>query len=260
MERLALQHRPKMIVGGASSYSRVIDFKRMRQIADQVGAYLFIDMAHIAGLVAAGLHPNPMVYADVVTTTTHKTLRGPRGGIILCKEKYQKEIDKAVFPGTQGGPLMHVIAAKAVAFKEALSPDFKIYQQQVLHNAKNFASALSNLGFSIVSGGTDNHLLLVDLRSKGITGKLAESVLDSVGITVNKNAIPFDTQSPFITSGIRIGTPAVSSRGMKEKEMTQIASLISETLNDPENEGVKAHVKESVLHLNGQFPLYPELV
>jgi len=259
MERLALQHRPKMIVGGASSYSRVIDFKRMRQIADQVGAYLFIDMAHIAGLVAAGLHPNPMVYADVVTTTTHKTLRGPRGGIILCKEKYQKEIDKAVFPGTQGGPLMHVIAAKAVAFKEALSPDFKIYQQQVLHNAKNFASALSNLGFSIVSGGTDNHLLLVDLRSKGITGKVAESVLDSVGITVNKNAIPFDTQSPFITSGIRIGTPAVSSRGMKEKEMTQIASLISETLNDPESDVVKSHVKESVRHLNGQFPLYPEL-
>lgn len=260
MERLALQHRPKMIVGGASSYSRVIDFKRMRQIADQVGAYLFIDMAHIAGLVAAGLHPNPMLYADVVTTTTHKTLRGPRGGIILCKEKYQKEIDKAVFPGTQGGPLMHVIAAKAVAFKEALSPDFKIYQQQVLHNAKNFASSLSNLGFPIVSGGTDNHLLLVDLTSKGITGKLAESVLDSVGITVNKNAIPFDTQSPFITSGIRIGTPAVSSRGMKEKEMTQIAGLIGETLTEPESDAVKSRVKEAVRNLNSHFPLYPQLV
>jgi glycine hydroxymethyltransferase len=216
-------------------------------------------MAHIAGLVATGLHPSPIPYADVVTTTTHKTLRGPRGGLILCKEKYKKVIDKAVFPGTQGGPLMHVIAAKAVAFQEALDPSFTQYQQQVLANARHFAMSLSDLGFKIVSGGTENHLFLVDLRPQKLTGKLAEKVLDDVGITVNKNAIPFDTESPFITSGIRIGTPAVTSRGMKEKQMQEIALLISEALHHHETSSILDVIKQKVKQLTQAFPLYPEL-
>ncbi len=256
LEALAIEHKPKMIVGGASAYPRIIDFKRMREIADKVGALLFIDMAHIAGLVATGLHPSPVPYADVVTTTTHKTLRGPRGGLILCKEKYTKDINRAVFPGTQGGPLMHIIAGKAVSFKEALEPSFKDYQEQVIKNAAKMAEVLAARGFRIVSGGTDNHLLLVDVKAKGITGKVAEKALDEVGITVNKNTIPFETESPFVTSGIRLGTPAVTTRGMKEADMVKVANLIADVLENIENEEVLEGVADKVVALSKEFPLY----
>ncbi len=256
LEKLAIEHRPKMIVGGASAYPRIIDFARMKQIADKVGALLFVDMAHIAGLVAAGLHPSPVPYCDVVTSTTHKTLRGPRGGIILCKEKYAKDINRAVFPGIQGGPLMHIIAGKAVAFKEALEPEFKKYQQQVVKNAAAIAKTLSARGFRIVSGGTDNHLLLVDVKAKGLTGKQAEVALDEVGITVNKNTIPFETESPFITSGIRIGSPAMTTRGMKEKEMILIANLIADVLENIEDQKIHLEVANKVAKICADFPLY----
>lgn len=259
LEKNALETKPKMIVAGASAYPRIIDFERISEIAKKVGAYLFVDMAHIAGLVAAGLHPNPVEYADFVTTTTHKTLRGPRGGIILCKEEYAKQIDKSVFPGIQGGPLMHVIAGKAVAFKEALEDSFKHYQKHVVSNAKVMAQTLSDKGFRVVSGGTDNHLVLVDLRSRNITGKVAEIILDEIGITVNKNAIPFDPESPFVTSGIRIGTPAATSRGMAEDAMDKIATIISDVLSDHENEKVKAKAKEDVAALTAAYALYAEL-
>lgn len=259
LEKLAEEHKPKMIVGGASAYPRIIDFERMGQIAKKVGAILFIDMAHIAGLVACGLHPNPVEYADIVTTTTHKTLRGPRGGLILCKAEYQKAIDKAVFPGTQGGPLMHVIAGKAVALKEAMQPEFKAYAMQVVENAKTLAQLLSEKGFRIISGGTNNHIVLLDLQNKKLTGKVAEKALDAVGITVNKNAIPFDPESPFVTSGIRIGTSAVTARGMEEKEMEQIATLIATVLDDIDNESVRKTVSKQVKELTREFPLYPEL-
>ena len=253
LERLAAEHKPKMIVAGASAYPRVIDFERFRKIADSVGALLFTDMAHIAGLVAAGLHPNPVPYCDVVTTTTHKTLRGPRGGMILCKEQYAKAIDKAVFPGLQGGPLMHIIAAKAVCFKEAMSPEFKEYQNQIAKNAQALASALNANGINLVSGGTDNHLMLVDLRGTGVTGKVLEANLDKANITVNKNAIPFDPEKPAVTSGIRIGTPAVTSRGMKEQGMEEIAGFIAEIIRD----GSKApEIKEKVIEMCAKFPLY----
>ena len=254
LRRLAIESRPKIIVAGASAYSRIIDFKKFREIADEVGAYLMVDMAHIAGLVAAGLHPNPVEYADFVTTTTHKTLRGPRGGMILCKEEYTKMINSAVFPGQQGGPLMHIIAAKAVSFKEALSDEFKIYQKQIIKNASTLASAMLNKGFDLVSGGTDNHLMLVDLTKLGVTGKEAQIMLDEVNITVNKNGIPYDTRSPFITSGIRIGTPAVTTRGMKEEEMTTIADMIYTALTDFEGskEALKARVKE----MCAKFPAF----
>ena len=257
LEKQAKELSPKLIVAGASAYPRIIDFERMSEIAKMVGAYLFVDMAHIAGLVAAGLHPNPVEYADVVTTTTHKTLRGPRGGVILCKEEHQKAIDKAVFPGTQGGPLMHVIAAKAIAFKEAMSAEFKQYQEQVVNNAKSLAQSLSDHQFRLVSGGTDTHLMLLDLRGQKLTGKEAEYALDEVGITTNKNTIPFDPESPFVASGLRIGTPSVTSRGMKEKEMTLIAELISETLTNPlvTNASIAFKVKE----LTKAFPVYPSL-
>ena len=230
VERLALECKPKLILAGASAYARIIDFKRFREIADKVGAYFMVDMAHIAGLVAAGLHPNPVEYADVVTSTTHKTLRGPRGGLILCKSELAQAIDKAIFPGAQGGPLMHVIAAKAVCFNEALKPEFKEYQKQIIKNANTLAEELLKLGFNLVSGGTDNHLILIDLRNKGITGLDLERKLDEVGITVNKNSVPFDTERPTITSGIRIGTPAVTTRGFKEEDMKEIAQLISMTV------------------------------
>ena len=252
LRRIALECKPKMIVAGASAYPRIIDFAKFRKIADEVGAYLMVDMAHIAGLVAAGLHPSPVPYADFVTTTTHKTLRGPRGGMILCKEKYAKALDKALFPGIQGGPLMHVIAGKAVALKEALSDDFKEYQLQIIKNAKVLADELVSRGYKLVSGGTDNHLMLVDLSEKGITGKDAEAFLDRVGITVNKNAIPFDTQKPNITSGIRIGTPAMTTRGMKEEEMKEIARLIDMALSGVD----ESKVAEDVLKLTSRFPLY----
>lgn len=252
LRELALMHKPKMIVAGASAYPRVLDFEKFQDIAKEVGAYLMVDMAHIAGLVAAGLHPNPVPYADFVTTTTHKTLRGPRGGMILCREEYAKAIDKAIFPGTQGGPLMHVIAAKAVCFKEALEPEFKNYQEQIIKNAQALAQGLKDEGFSLVSGGTDNHLMLVDLRNKGLTGKEAEKKLDQVGITVNKNTIPNDPQKPFITSGIRIGTPAVTSRGMGEEEMVKIARAISLALSNQEEQAT-----EIVQKLCSEFPLYP---
>ena len=256
MERIALECKPKLIVVGASAYSRVIDFARCREIADKVGAYLMVDMAHIAGLVAAGVHPSPVPYADIVTTTTHKTLRGPRGGMILCKEEFAKQIDKAVFPGTQGGPLMHIIAAKAVALGEALTDEFKEYQKQVVKNAAVLADELSKRGVDIVSGGTDNHLMLLDLRSKGITGKELEHRLDKVRITANKNTIPNDPQSPFITSGLRIGTPAVTTRGFKEPEMKLIAGWISDIIND--FDGNKDRVLGEVQTLCEKFPLYSE--
>ncbi|WP_246944457.1 serine hydroxymethyltransferase [Bacillus pinisoli] len=249
-------HKPKLIVAGASAYPRELDFAKFREIADEVGAYLMVDMAHIAGLVAAGLHPNPVPYADFVTTTTHKTLRGPRGGMILCKEEFAKQIDKSVFPGIQGGPLMHVIAAKAVAFGEALQEDFKVYAKHIMDNAARLADALKKEGLTIVSDGTDNHLLLVDVRSLNITGKLAEKVLDEVGVTVNKNTIPFDPASPFVTSGIRIGTAAVTSRGFGLEEMDEIASIIALTLRDPENEAVLKEASQRVLTLTEKFPLY----
>lgn len=256
MERIALECKPKLIVVGASAYSRVIDFARCREIADKVGAYLMVDMAHIAGLVAAGVHPSPVPYADIVTTTTHKTLRGPRGGMILCKEEFAKQIDKAVFPGTQGGPLMHIIAAKAVALGEALTDEFKEYQKQVVKNASVLADELTQRGVDIVSGGTDNHLMLLDLRSKGITGKELEHRLDEVRITANKNTIPNDPQSPFVTSGLRIGTPAVTTRGFKEPEMKLIAGWISDIIND--FEGNKDRVLGEVQTLCEKFPLYSE--
>ncbi|MFS0862983.1 serine hydroxymethyltransferase [Fredinandcohnia sp. 179-A 10B2 NHS] len=251
-------HNPKLIVAGASAYPRAIDFKKFREIADEVGAYLMVDMAHIAGLVAAGLHQNPVPYADFVTTTTHKTLRGPRGGMILCKEEFAKKIDKSIFPGIQGGPLMHVIAAKAVAFGEALQDDFKVYVKSIIDNAARLAEALKKEGLQLVSDGTDNHLLLVDVRSLGLTGKVAEKVLDEVGITVNKNTIPFDPESPFVTSGIRIGTAAVTSRGFSLEEMDEIASLIAFTLKNAENEEKLNEAKQRVEALTGKFTLYKE--
>lgn len=252
----AKEVKPKMIVAGASAYSRTIDFAKFREIADAVGAYLFVDMAHIAGLVAAGLHPNPVPYSDFVTTTTHKTLRGPRGGIILCKERYAKSIDKQVFPGVQGGPLMHIIAAKAIAFKEALSDDFKAYAQQIITNAKALGEGLTAGGLRIVSGGSDNHLLLLDVSKLGLTGKVAEETLDKVGITTNKNTIPFDQESPFITSGVRVGTAAVTTRGFKEAEMKEIAEIIVLTLNNIEDEEKLAEASKRVAALTDRFPLY----
>ena len=254
MEKIALETKPKMIVSGASAYPRIIDFARIREICDKVGAYMMVDIAHIAGLVAAGLHPSPVPFADFVTTTTHKTLRGPRGGVIMCKEKYAREIDKAVFPGTQGGPLMHIIAAKAAAFKEALSPEFKAYQKQVLQNAEVMAERFKKNGIRLVSGGTDNHLMLLDLRSTGVTGKELESMLDKVHITVNKNTIPFETASPFVTSGIRVGTPAITTRGMKEKDCEQIADLISRVVR--EKEDCFKDVLAEVTALCARFPIY----
>ena len=257
VRRLAVQEKPKIIVAGASAYSRVIDFKKFREIADEVGAYLMVDMAHIAGLVAAGEHPNPMEYADIVTSTTHKTMRGPRGGIILTNnEEIAKKIDKAIFPGIQGGPLMHIIAAKAVAFKEALSPEFKEYQKQVVKNAKAMADALVKGGLRIVSGGTDNHLMLVDLRPKGVTGKQAEESLEKAGITCNKNAIPNDPEKPFITSGVRLGTPAITARGMKEDESVKIAEMIIKVLENVNDDEKIAEVRNEVLKLTEKFPLY----
>lgn len=254
----AREHKPKLIVAGASAYPREIDFAKFREIADEVGAYLMVDMAHIAGLVAAGLHQNPVPYADFVTTTTHKTLRGPRGGMILCKEEFGKKIDKSIFPGIQGGPLMHVIAAKAVAFGEALEDSFKDYAQNIKDNAKRLAEGLEKEGLKIVSGGTDNHLLLVDVLSQGLTGKVAEKVLDEVGITVNKNTIPFDTQSPFVTSGIRIGTAAVTSRGFGLEDMDEIASIIAFTLKNHEDEVKLKEAAARVEALTSKFTLYPE--
>ncbi|SFB03753.1 MULTISPECIES: serine hydroxymethyltransferase [unclassified Bacillus (in: firmicutes)] len=254
----ALLHKPKLIVAGASAYPRAIDFKKFREIADEVGAYLMVDMAHIAGLVAAGLHQNPVPYADFVTTTTHKTLRGPRGGMILCKEEYAKKIDKSIFPGIQGGPLMHVIAAKAVAFGEALQDDFKQYAQNIIDNANSLAESLVSEGLDLVSGGTDNHLLLVDLRSLGLTGKVAEKVLDEIGITVNKNTIPFDPESPFVTSGVRIGTAAVTSRGFGAGEMKEIAAIIGLTLKNHDDEAKLEEAKQRVEALTSRFTLYPE--
>ncbi|MFC1767821.1 serine hydroxymethyltransferase [Candidatus Margulisiibacteriota bacterium] len=253
---LGKKNNPKMIVAGATAYPRIIDFKLLREICDEVGAFLFVDIAHIAGLVIAGEHPSPIPYSDVVSSTTHKTLRGPRGGLILCPEKYAKQVDKAVFPGMQGGPLMHVIAAKAVSFKEAMKPEFKTYQKQIVRNAKALAAALTKKGFRLVSGGTDNHLLLIDLRQYKLTGKVAEKLLDDVGITVNKNTIPFDPESPFVTSGLRVGTPALTTRGMKEKEMELIASFFHEILTDPDSESVRKKVVGDVKELCTKFPLY----
>ena len=257
LERLAKEHQPKLIVGGASAYSRVIDFERMAQIAKSVGAYFMVDMAHIAGLVAAGLHPSPVPYADVVTTTTHKTLRGPRGGLILCRDaEFGKQFNKAIFPGIQGGPLMHVIAAKAVAFKEALSDEFKVYQQQVLDNAKVLADELVKKGFRIVSSGTDNHLMLVDLRSKNITGKEAQFLLDEIGITANRNTIPFEPLSPFVTSGIRLGTPALTTRGLKEEDIREVADIIADVIENREDSAVIETTKAKVQAICKKFPLY----
>lgn len=254
---LALEHKPKIIVAGASAYSRIIDFKKFREIADEVGAYLMVDMAHIAGLVAAGEHPNPIEYADVVTSTTHKTLRGPRGGIILTNnEEIAKKIDKTIFPGIQGGPLVHIIAAKAVAFKEALQPEYKEYQKQVRKNAKAMADELVKGGLRIVSGGTDNHLMLVDLRQKNVTGKVAEETLEKAGITCNKNAIPNDPEKPFITSGVRLGTPAITARGMKEEEARKIAKMIVKVLENINDEVIIDEVKKEVIELTKKFPLY----
>ena len=254
MEKIALECKPKLIVSGASAYPRVIDFKRIREICDKAGALMMVDIAHIAGLVAAGLHPSPVPYADFVTTTTHKTLRGPRGGAIMCKEQYGKAIDKAIFPGTQGGPLMHVIAAKAVAFKEALSPEFKQYQSQVVKNAQAMAKRFTDNGVRLVSGGTDNHLMLVDLRNENMTGKELEFLLDQAHITVNKNTIPFETTSPFITSGVRIGTPAITSRGMKEDEAKEVADLVTEVIR--KRESALESVSQKVAALCSKFPIY----
>lgn len=257
IQRIANECKPKLIVAGASAYARTIDFQRMAEIAHSVGAYLMVDMAHIAGLVAAGLHPSPVPYADVVTTTTHKTLRGPRGGLILCKdEEFGKQFNKAIFPGIQGGPLMHVIAAKAVALKEALSPEFKAYAQQIVKNAKALADTLQADGFRIVSGGTDNHLMLVDLTSKNITGKLAQNLLDEVGITANKNTIPFEKLSPFVTSGIRLGSPALTTRGFKEEDMVEVANIIALVLDNPEDEGARKEASQRVAALCAKYPLY----
>jgi glycine hydroxymethyltransferase len=256
VREIAKQSRPQLIVAGASAYPRIIDFKAFREIADEVGALFMVDMAHIAGLVAVGLHPSPIPYAHFVTTTTHKTLRGPRGGAILCKNEFAKDIDKAIFPGTQGGPLMHVIAAKAVGFKEAMTQEFKEYQGQIVKNASTLAGELTKRGFRLVSGGTDNHMMLVDVRNKGLTGKDAEKLLDDIGITVNKNTIPFDPESPFVTSGIRIGTPAVTTRGMKEDAMESIAEIISLILSDPDR---KDQAKAMVDRLCSDYPLYEDI-
>ena len=258
MERIAKECKPKLIISGASAYPRVIDFKRIREICDKVGALMMVDIAHIAGLVAAGIHPSPVPYADFVTTTTHKTLRGPRGGVIMCKEEWGKAIDKAIFPGVQGGPLMHIIAAKAVAFKEALTPEFKEYQKQIVKNAAAMADEWAKLGVKMVSGGTDNHLILLNLTDKNLTGKELEKLLDEVHITVNKNAIPFDTQKPFVTSGIRVGTPAMTSRGMKEPEARRIAQLIAKVIE--EREGAFDYVNAEVAKLCKAFPLYADCV
>ncbi|WP_070000834.1 serine hydroxymethyltransferase [Cellulosilyticum sp. I15G10I2] len=254
IRELALEHKPKMIIAGASAYARTIDFARFREIADEVGAYLMVDMAHIAGLIAAGLHPNPIPYAHFVTTTTHKTLRGPRGGMILCTSEFAQAVDKAIFPGIQGGPLMHVIAAKAVSFKEALEDDFKTYQKQIIRNAEALAQALMKRDLRIVSGGTDTHLMSVDVRNMNITGKQAENMLDEIGVTCNKNTIPFDPASPFITSGIRLGTPAVTTRGMKEEDMDEIADIIYLTLSDFEKN--RKECEQRVAKLLDKYPLY----
>lgn len=256
VRQAALEHKPKMIVAGASAYSRQLDFAKFREIADEIEAYLMVDMAHIAGLVATGAHPNPVPHAHFVTSTTHKTLRGPRGGLILCKEEFAKKIDKTIFPGIQGGPLMHVIAAKAIAFGEAQKPEFKTYIEQVVKNADALAKALIAEGVNIVSGGTDNHLLLLDLRSLNLTGKVAEHVLDEVGITTNKNTIPFDPESPFVTSGIRLGTAAVTSRGFKEEDMKEIAAVMAMLLKNPEDENSKKEAAERVAKLTAAHPLY----
>ncbi|MDX9761122.1 MAG: serine hydroxymethyltransferase [Desulfomonilia bacterium] len=253
---LARQHRPKLIIAGASAYPRVIEYRIFREIADEVGAYFMVDMAHIAGLVAAGLHPSPVPYADFVTTTTHKTLRGPRGGMVLCRESHAKALNSRVFPGMQGGPLMHVIAAKAVALKEAMTPEFKAYQQQIVKNAQALAQGLTSKGFSLVSGGTDNHLMLVDLTNKDITGKDAEVFLDQAWITVNKNTIPFETRSPFVTSGVRLGTPALTTRGMKEGEMEQVASFIARVIDSKGDPAEIERVRTDVDALSGRFPIY----
>jgi glycine hydroxymethyltransferase len=258
LDRLADEHQPKMIVVGASAYSRVIDFPRIRATADRTGAKMFTDMAHIAGLVAAGVHPSPVPYSDVVTTTTHKTLRGPRGGLVLCREQYAKDLDRRVFPGVQGGPLMHIIAGKAVCLKEAAEPSFTEYQKQIVANAAALAAALAAAGFRLVSGGTDNHLMLVDVFSKGLTGKVAEAALGTAGITVNKNAIPFDQHPPMVASGIRIGTPAVTTRGMRESEMSLIGELIARALKTPDDERALGVVRAEVEALCRNFPLYPE--
>ncbi|WP_407081132.1 serine hydroxymethyltransferase [Evansella halocellulosilytica] len=255
----AVTHQPKLIVAGASAYSREIDFQKFREIADEVGAYLMVDMAHIAGLVAANLHPNPVPYADFVTTTTHKTLRGPRGGMILCKEEFAKKIDKAIFPGLQGGPLMHVIAAKAVALGEVMTAEFKAYAEQVKNNASALADSLKNEGVDLVSGGTDNHLVLLDLRNLNITGKVAEETLDRVGITTNKNTIPFDPESPFVTSGLRLGTAAVTSRGFKEEDMISVGKIMADVLKGIDKEEVLRAAKEEVEKLTAQYPLYENL-
>ncbi|NQT65685.1 MAG: serine hydroxymethyltransferase, partial [FCB group bacterium] len=263
IRKLALEHKPKMILTGASAYPRKIDFKKFREIADEIGAKLFIDMAHIAGLVATGNHQNPVPYADIVTTTTHKTLRGPRGGMILCREEYAKEVDKQVFPGIQGGPLEHVIAAKAAAFQEALQDDFKLYQDQVVKNAKILAKALEEKGLRLVSGGTDTHLMLIDLGDKDSgnpSGKKMESALDKAGITANKNTVPFDTRPPFVASGIRLGTPAITTRGMKEQDMEQIAEFISQVFSNHDDEDILNQIKKEVRDFCSKFPLYPELL
>lgn len=256
VERLAMEHRPKMIVVGASAYPRIIDFAAFRAIADKVGAVVMVDMAHFAGLVAAGLHPSPIPYAEFVTTTTHKTLRGPRGGMILCREEFAKTLNSQIFPGIQGGPLMHVIAAKAVAFKEALQPEFKQYQQQIVNNAKTLSQALIAKGFKLTSGGTDNHLMLVNFSGTDITGKAAEEALDKAGITVNKNTVPFETRSPFVTSGIRIGTPAATSHGLKEKEMEQVATFIADAIANMNDDDALSRIKGEVNALMKRFPLY----
>ncbi len=258
VEALAQEHKPKILVVGASAYSRVIDFARMGEIAHAAGALLMVDMAHIAGLVAAGLHPSPVPYADIVTTTTHKTLRGPRGGLILCRAQYAKAIDKAIFPGIQGGPLMHAIAAKAVALREAMTEEFHLYQEQILKNAVALADKLKASGFQLVSGGTDNHLMLVDVRPQGLTGKQAEKILDEIGVTVNKNTIPFDPASPFVTSGIRLGTPALTSRGMKEEAMEKVGEIIALALTRPEDEIAKNTARGMVSRLCAQYPLYAD--
>ena len=256
VERLAREHKPKLIVVGASAYPRILDFAAFRRIADEVGAVVMVDMAHIAGLVATGLHPNPVPYAEFVTTTTHKTLRGPRGGMILCREEFAKKLNSNIFPGIQGGPLMHVIAAKAVAFREALAPEFKDYAAQVVKNAQALAAGLTARGFNLVSGGTDNHLMLCDLRPKGLTGKVGEEALGEAGITVNKNMIPGDPEKPFVTSGLRIGTAAITTRGMGPDQMETIAEFILEVLDHPDDDGVKKRVRGAVYHLCQRFPLY----
>ncbi|QKG85726.1 serine hydroxymethyltransferase [Kroppenstedtia pulmonis] len=259
VRKLALKHRPKLLVAGASAYPRRIDFARLKEIADEAGCLFMVDMAHIAGLVATGHHPNPVPHADFVTTTTHKTLRGPRGGMILCKEKYAKQVDKSIFPGIQGGPLMHVIAAKAVSFKEALSDAFKAYSGQVVENAAQLAQSLSEHGFNLVSGGTDNHLILIDVRNMGLTGKQGEFLLDEAGITTNKNAIPFDPESPFVTSGLRIGTAAVTSREMDREAMKRIADIMALVLKNPENEQIQEQARQKVAELTRRYPLYADM-